>query len=190
MIAIVDTGGANLASVVNALNRLQQKAELTQDPDLLKRASHVILPGVGAGRDAMERVRKADLIEAVRELKQPVLGICLGMQLLFDSSEEGNVDCLGIIPGRVRKLAQLVVPHMGWNQVEGTGPLYKGLAENSYFYFVHSFVVPEGPWVTGRFDYGGKFTASIEKDNFFGVQFHPERSAGAGHELLRNFLCL
>lgn len=194
MIAIVDTGGANIASVVNALRRLERPAELTSDPEKIRKASHVILPGVGAARDAMNRVEAGELVECLRGLKQPTLGICLGMQLLFESSEEGDAKCLGILPGRVRKIeteAALPVPHMGWNSVEATAcPLYAGLPPSSYFYFVHSFVAPEGEWVTGRFAYGKDFTASVGQGNFFGVQFHPERSSLAGHQLLRNFLCL
>jgi len=194
MIAVVDTGGANIASIVNALERLERKGMLTGDPEVIRTASHVILPGVGAADDAMKRVQASELTQCLKELKQPTLGICLGMQLLFEKSEEGDVDCLGILPGRVGRLTPnqtLPVPHMGWNLVETkSGPLYAGLPIESYFYFVHSFVAPEGSWVSGRFEYGGKFTASVEKGNFFGVQFHPERSSFAGHQLLRNFLCL
>jgi len=194
MIAIVDTGGANIASVLNALRRLERPAHLTSDPETIRKASHVILPGVGAAADAMKRVQANELVDCLRELKQPTLGICLGMQLLFDSSDEGDAQCLGILPGRVTKIetdTALPVPHMGWNSVDSSaGALYRGLPASSYFYFVHSFVAPEGDWVTGRFQYGKTFTASVERGNFFGVQFHPERSSLAGHQLLRNFLCL
>lgn len=194
MIAVVDTGGANLASVMNALERLEKKSVLTQDPETIRTASHVILPGVGAAADAMNRIESAGLVDCLRALKQPTLGICLGMQILFARSDEGDVPCLGIIPGTVKLLEParaLPIPHMGWNNIEDpTGPLFADLRATSYFYFVHSFVAPEGDWVNGRFEYGGRFTASVQRDNFFGVQFHPERSSVAGHKLLRNFLWL
>lgn len=194
MIAIVDTSGANLSSVTYAIDRLKRESIVTQDPEVIRRASHVILPGVGAAKSAMEQIVAADLLQVLRTLKQPTLGICLGQQLLFDHSEEGDVTCLGIIPGQIQQLKaskNMPVPHMGWNQVQDvTGPLYAGLQGSNYFYFVHSFVAPEGRWVSGCFEYGGRFAASVEKDNFFGVQFHPERSSTVGQQLLRNFLWL
>lgn len=193
MIAVVDTGGANLASVTNALERLGAEATRTSDPSVIRRAERVILPGVGAARDSMVRLSSLGLLNELRALRQPTLGICLGMQLLFERSEEGETDCLGLLPGTVRRLPRAEnrpVPHMGWNQVKtaAASPLMEGISDESYFYFVHSFVAPAGPWVRGSFDYGDLFPAVVQKDNFFGVQFHPERSSDVGAKLLRNFL--
>jgi imidazole glycerol-phosphate synthase subunit HisH len=191
MIAIVDTGGANLASLLNALERLEREAKVTSDPEVILKASHVFLPGVGAAGDSMERLRRTELVSLLKELKQPTMGICLGMQLLFEKSDEGPAECLGILPGTVSRLPNrrgFSVPHMGWNQVEGGGRLLRDLSEESYFYFVHSYVVPDGDWVQARFDHGGNFPAIVEKDNYFGAQFHPEKSAKAGAALLRNFI--
>jgi len=201
VIAIVDSGGANLASVVNAIENLGHKPELTSDPRRIAKSSKVILPGVGAAACAMDRLKRDHLDQCIRELKQPVLGICLGMQLLFDSSDEGPTPCLGIIPGRVRRLEPrapsgktLTVPHMGWNQVmfdaSGVCPLFKGIRDGEFFYFVHSYAVEPGKSVRAHCEYGEKITAAIEQDNFFGVQFHPERSSKAGARLLSNFLTL
>lgn len=207
MIAIVDTGGANIASVQHAFQRLGQEANLTSDMSAIRKASHVILPGVGAAADSMERLKKSGLISSVRTLKQPVLGICLGMQLLFDSSEEGHVDCLKVIAGKVKLLKSiesLRLPHMGWNSVsfgksgQNSGhPLLRGLENGSYFYFVHSFgvVLDDGPgpssdFVLGSTQYGVSFASIVGQGNFMGVQFHPERSSQAGETILRNFLDL
>lgn len=194
MIAVVDTGGANIASVMNALRRLERAATLTRDPETIHRASHVILPGVGAALDAMNRIRERGLLDCLTSLTQPTLGICLGMQLLFEGSTEGPTRCLGILPGLVTRLSppgNLPVPHMGWNALEPvSGPLFRGLEEKHYYYFVHSFAAPSGHWVTANFEYGGHFPAAVAQDNYFGVQFHPERSSTAGQTVLRNFLCL
>lgn len=194
MIAVVDSGGANLTSVLDALERLGAQATLTRDPETIRRGEKVILPGVGAAGPAMERLRSAGLDGCLKELTQPVLGICLGMQLLFTSSEEGPTDCLGIIPGRVTRLRPqgLAVPHMGWNQVALQRPsaLFEGISENEFFYFVHSYQAEPGAWVTARCDYGAPVPAAVERGNFFGVQFHPERSSKAGARLLQNFLAL
>jgi glutamine amidotransferase len=191
MIAVVDTGGANLASVIDALERLDAKAELTKDPEKINASPRVILPGVGSAADAMQRLHAAGLIETLKGLTQPVLGICLGMQLLFASSQEGPTGCLGLLPGEVSRLGgPRPVPHMGWNSVseEGVHPLLAGIAPNSYFYFVHSYRAPAGPWVKASAEYGEKIPAAVRKDNFLGVQFHPERSGAAGSKVLANFL--
>ncbi|MBI3554993.1 MAG: imidazole glycerol phosphate synthase subunit HisH [Deltaproteobacteria bacterium] len=199
MIAIVDTGGANLTSVVNALGRLGVAGSidelLTSDPLKIKSASHVFLPGVGAAGDAMARLEKSKLGDCLRGLKQPVLGICLGMQILFDRSDEGAVDCLKIMPGRVSRIQAvpgLSVPHMGWNRIriekQAKCPLLEGIPDESFFYFIHSFVAPPGKHVVATSRHGGRFPAVVQKDNVFGVQFHPERSSEAGAALLRNFL--
>jgi len=195
MIAIIDTGGANLASVTNALDRLSVNWKITTDPKVIEQASHVLLPGVGACADSMARLEQANLVAYIRTLKQPVLGICLGMQLLFGSSEEGNTPCLGIIDAAVKKISPqpgLTIPHMGWNQVafEQNCPLFKDIPANSWFYFVHSFAGTMGPWVMGSVSYGSKLPAVVKWKNFFGTQFHPERSAEAGSQLIRNFLDL
>jgi len=195
VIAIVDTGGANIASVQNALARLHVESCLTSDRAVIESASHVILPGVGQARTSMNRLRESDLIDCVKRLKQPTMGICLGMQLLYDGSEEGDTGCLGILPGVVKRLASSPhhpIPHMGWNQVEfcTNNVLAKGIHDNAYFYFVHSFRAPEAPFSTGFTEYSERFPVMVARDNFFGVQFHPERSAAAGAQLLRNFVNL
>lgn len=194
MIAIIDSGGANLASVVDAFERLGASAELTDDPERVRAGDKVVLPGVGAAADAMERLRRGGLDRCLKELTQPVLGICLGMQLLFQSSEEGPTDCLGLIPGRVARLSPrgLPVPHMGWNEVACARPtpLFTGIASGAFFYFVHSYRAESGPWTTATCDYGETVPAAVAHGNFFGVQFHPERSSQAGARLLRNFLAL
>jgi glutamine amidotransferase len=192
-VAIVANGGANIASLRFALDRLGASSQLTADPDELRRAPRVILPGVGAAADAMDRLRALQLVEVIPTLQQPLLGICLGMQLLFDSSDEGGTTCLGLMAARAARLPQrdgLPVPHMGWNQVlaRASSPLLAGLGEAPYLYFVHSFAVPTGPWTVATTDYGGDFSAVVQRDNFFGVQFHPERSSHAGARLLANFL--
>jgi glutamine amidotransferase len=192
MIAIVDTGGANLASVLNALARLGAEGEVVCDPARLRAAERVILPGVGAAPEAAARLA-GPLGEAVRGLKVPVLGICLGMQLFFEESEEGPARGLGLLPGVVRRLAPagLTVPHMGWNAVTRRGaaePLLEDVADGTHFYFVHSYAVPDGPWVSAACDYGGSVPAVVRKGRFAGVQFHPERSGTAGALVLRNFI--
>jgi imidazole glycerol-phosphate synthase subunit HisH len=198
VIAIVDTGGANLASVINAFARLGHTATLTGDPAEIARASHVILPGVGAAGDSMARLRRDGLVDHLRALKQPVLGICLGMQLLFERSEENDTECLGLLPGVVKQMVAdgprgITVPHMGWNRLERTGAdsrLFDQALDGQQMYFVHSFQAPGGPWVRCQTDHGGPVVAAVEQGNFFGVQFHPERSGPAGAELLSRFVRL
>ncbi len=190
---IIASGGANLASLRFALGRLGCDAPVTEDPGLIQNASHVMLPGVGAARDAMERLRAADLVDVIRGLRQPVLGICLGMQLLYTRSEEDDAECLGIIPGQARRFsrsARLPVPQMGWNAVHRVAdtPLLAGLQDGGYAYFIHSYAVPQGAYTCGVADYGGPFSAMVQQDNFFATQFHPERSARFGAAILANFL--
>ncbi|MFL6548216.1 MAG: imidazole glycerol phosphate synthase subunit HisH [Povalibacter sp.] len=194
-LAIIDSGGANIASLQLAVERLGVPAELTTDPQRLLEASHVILPGVGAAADCMGRLRNAGLVETIRNLKQPLLGICVGMQLLFESSEEGNVPCLGVLPGRVERLpnrAELPVPHMGWNQLEFSrrSPLLEDIAEGDYVYFVHSYAAPVSSATLATTTYGQPFSAVVQQRNVYGAQFHPERSARVGAQLLRNFINL
>lgn len=192
MLAIVDSGGANIASVRFALERLGIESRLTADTATIRSADRVILPGVGAAGEGMKRLRERDLLDCVRGLQQPVLGICLGMQLLFESSAEGDTQSLGLIPGRVAKLPEspgITVPHMGWNtiSVRRTSPLLAGIANDARFYFVHSFAGPVNEHTVASATHGTEFAAVVERGNFSGVQFHPERSGDAGARLLRNF---
>ena len=194
-IVIVDSGGANLASVAYAIERLGHEATISAEPGVLLAASHLILPGVGAAADAMGRLRSRGLDRVIPTLSQPVLGICLGMQLLYESSEEGNCRCLGIIPGQARKFRASPdhpVPHMGWNQLEdlASSSLLDGIASGDYAYFVHSYGVEPGPHAVATTTYGRAFSAVVSRGNFHGVQFHPERSSVTGARLLSNFLSL
>ena len=192
-VAIIDSGGANIASLRFALERLGASSTLTVDADALRAAPRVILPGVGAAADAMRRLESLRLVEVIRDLRQPVLGICLGMQLLFDASDEGDTRCLGLLPGRVERFPDrdgFPVPHMGWNQLdfESDAALLTGIGRGEYVYFVHSYRAPVGPWTVATSDYGGSFSAVVRQRNFHGAQFHPERSAQAGSRLLAGFL--
>jgi glutamine amidotransferase len=194
-LAIIDSGGANIASLLFAMERLGIPAVLTTDPAQLRAATHVMLPGVGAAADCMARLRKAGLVETIRELRQPLLGICVGMQLLFESSEEGDVPCLGLLPGRVQRFAErpeLPVPHMGWNQLEfdSPAPLLEGIAHGDYVYFVHSYGVQVSELTLASTHYGEPFSAVVQRRHIYGAQFHPERSAATGARLLQNFLRL
>jgi len=192
-IAIVDSGGANIASLVYALQRLGADAVLTADAEVIERAGRVILPGVGAARDAMRRLHDAGLVDAIRALEQPVLGICLGMQLLADASEEEDVECLGIIPGvarRLREAADHPVPNMGWCRVRCTGShaVFSGLANDSWFYFLHSYALPPSEFTVATAEHAVPFSAVVSRANFVAAQFHPERSSTAGAALLANFI--
>lgn len=191
-VAVVDSGGANISSVLHALRRLGMDPLFTADAAAIRSADRVILPGVGAAGRAMEVLAGHGLVDVIRGLRQPVLGICLGMQLLFESSEEDDADLLGLIPARLRRLeegAGLRVPHMGWNAVGTvrTDPLTTSL-DGKWFYFVHSFAAPVGDWTVSACTHGRPFSAIVRHGNFRGAQFHPERSAGPGAQLLRNFL--
>jgi glutamine amidotransferase len=194
-VAIIASGGANIASLRFALDRLGVSSRLTVDAGELRRAPRVILPGVGAAADAMERLHSLGLAAVIPTLTQPVLGICLGMQLLFEASEEGDTKCLGILPARISRFPDrqgFPVPHMGWNQVvpQGDSALARGLGDGSYVYFVHSYAAPVGPWTEAVTDYGGEFSAIVRHANFHGAQFHPERSSRAGQRVLANFVAL
>jgi len=194
-LAIVDSGGANIASLRYAIERLGVESELTRSPEALRTATHVILPGVGAAADCMARLEKAGVVDTLRTLEQPLLGVCVGMQLLFESSEEGDVACLGRLPGRVRRFSardDLPVPHMGWNQLEfdTPSPLLEDIHTGDYVYFVHSYAAPPGSMTLASSVYGERFSAVVQRGNVFGAQFHPERSAHTGSLLLRNFLRL
>jgi imidazole glycerol-phosphate synthase subunit HisH len=192
-LAIIDSGGANIASLRYATDRLGIDSTITTDAQTLQKATHVILPGVGAAADCMERLRSAHLVETIRALRQPLLGVCVGMQLLFESSAEGDVACLGLLPGRVQRFAErdgLPVPHMGWNQLEFTAPspLLDDVVSGDYVYFVHSYCVPVSANTIATATYGERFAAVVGHGKVFGAQFHPERSAQTGALLLRNFL--
>jgi len=192
-LAIIDSGGANISSVKHALRRLGAEPVFTADAEVIRTAERVILPGVGAAGAAMARLRELELVECIRDLQQPVLGICLGMQLLFDQSAEDDVECLGIIPGKLEKLqpsADIRVPHMGWNTttVVREDSLLSGLPANPWFYFVHSYFAPLGESTMASSTHGETFAAIVRKGNFYGAQFHPERSARHGARLLANFL--
>jgi glutamine amidotransferase len=194
-IVIVANGGANIASLQFALERLQVASLVTADPQLIRAASHVILPGVGAAADAMSRLRRTGLSDLLPTLRQPVLGICLGMQLLFEASDEGHTPCLGIIPGRAARFPNspgMPVPHMGWNTVAITreSPLLAGVGSEAYAYFVHSYAAPVSEATVASAHYGASFSACVQWGNFFGTQFHPERSAAVGARILQNFLSL
>jgi glutamine amidotransferase len=192
---IIASGGANLASLNFAVERLGFDAPVTEDPEIVRAASHVILPGVGAARDAMQRLAAANLLDVIPGLEQPVLGICLGMQLLFSGSDEDDATCLGIIEGRAGRFPggpALPVPQMGWNQLQrvGSSALLSGIDDGDYAYFIHSYALPTGAYTRATTDYGGPFAAVVESENFFGTQFHPERSAKVGARILESFLAL
>lgn len=192
-LAIIDSGGANIGSVMHALKRLGSEPVFTADAAVIRSADRVLLPGVGAAGAAMSRLRELGLVDCIRGLKQPVLGICLGMQLLFEESDEDNTQCLGIIPGTLKKMKPskgIRVPHMGWNTTTASDPdpLLAGLPEQPWFYFVHSYCAPIGPATVATCLHGEPFAAIVRQGNFYGAQFHPERSARNGARLLANFL--
>lgn len=190
---IIPSCGSNLASLQFALERLGADVPLTEDPVRIRAASHVILPGVGAAAPGMARLAEARLVELIPTLTQPVLGICLGMQLLFASSEEESTPCLGVIDEQVTRFPaspDLPVPQMGWNELEplGESALMAGVPRGAYAYFVHSYAAPVGPYTRAVTRYGVPFSAVVEQRNFYGTQFHPERSSRAGAQVLENFL--
>jgi glutamine amidotransferase len=192
-VAIIDSGGANIASLQFALRRLGHGAEISSDAKQIEDATRVILPGVGAAANAMQRLREHNLIDVIRGLTQPVLGVCLGMQLLAEASEEDDVDCLGIFSGVARKLPgspQQPVPNMGWCplQLRNEHPVMNGIENGAYFYFVHSYALPLGAETLASADHAQSFSAVVGKDNFVAAQFHPERSSATGSRLLENFL--
>lgn len=193
MIAVIDYKAGNVRSVLNALERLGADAVLTSDAEVIRGAEKIIFPGQGSAGQGMASLKDLKLVDFLREVKQPFLGICLGMQLLYDWSEEGDTEMLGIIPGEVRRFqGELPVPQMGWNALKtcGDSPLLQGIEDESYFYFVHSYaaVVDENCQALAFYD--GPFAALVQKDNFYGAQFHPEKSGDVGEQMLTNFLKL
>ncbi len=196
-LVIIDTGCANIASVMFATKRIGLNVTVSSDTDEIQKAQHVILPGVGSAPAAMKSIVNKGLLPCIQSLKQPVLGVCLGMQLMVTESEEGhlgsnsNTPCLNLIDGLVAKMqvGDLRLPHMGWNNVSSVkqNPLFENIDDGSYFYFVHGYSVALSQNTLATCEYHQTFSAAIHKDNFFGVQFHPERSSDAGAQLLHNF---
>jgi glutamine amidotransferase len=192
-VGLIDAGGANLGSVRYALERLGVDVRMVRAPDGLAGVQRVILPGVGAAAEGMRRLHAQGLVQPLRELQVPLMGICLGMQLLFERSEEGEVEGLGLLPGVVRRLHPAVgvrVPHMGWNKLLALreSPLLDGVPAGSSAYFVHSYAAPVTSDTVAACHHGGLFTAVVQHGRLCGAQFHPERSAGPGARILRNFI--
>lgn len=191
-IVIIEYGAGNLFSVETAIRRLGYEVECSDDMEVIRGADKVIFPGVGQASAAMRQLRKVGLDTVISSLKVPVLGICLGMQLMCASSDEGDTEGLGIFPVRVQEFGrESKVPHMGWNEIrEVKTLLFSGVREDERVYFVHSYYVPVGEYTIATCDYQRDFSAAIRKDNFWGCQFHPEKSAGVGMQILENFLRL
>ena len=189
-IVIIDYGAGNVKSVQFALERLGYEAICTNNPEEIISADKVIFPGVGEAQSAMKEIVKFGLDKVIPNLKQPVLGICLGMQLMCDYSEENQTECLGIFPVKVKKFeVDYKVPHIGWNQITGLkSNLFNKVTENSYMYYVHSFYVPESEYTIASTDYGIVYAGAIKKDNFYACQFHPEKSGDVGEQILKNFI--
>ena len=191
MTAIIDYNTGNLFSLISALERVGADYRLTSDPEEILSADSVILPGVGEASNAMSELRNRGLDQVIPLIKVPVLGICIGMQLMCSSSEEGNTECLGIFPNKVLKLKGkgIKIPHMGWNSIANTrSPLFAGIEEVAYFYFVHSFAPECNEFTAATTEYGELFSSALYKNNFYGTQFHPEKSGEMGERLLRNFI--
>ena len=191
MIAIIDYGAGNTMSIMNALDRLDAKYILTDSADTILSAEKVILPGVGHAGHAMNILKSKGLDKVIRSVKNPLLGICLGMQLLYEFSEEGQTECLGIIEGSVRKFdnEKIIVPHIGWNPITyRTHDIFSGLDSAPWFYSVHSYYAKVGKYTISTSKYGFEYSSSVHKNNFFGTQFHPEKSSTNGNLLLKNFI--
>lgn len=194
MIAIIDYKMGNLRSVENALKRLGAEFCVTADEKIIRAADRVLLPGVGNAAEAMQNLRDADLVDVIRSLRRPVLGICVGMQVMCRHSEEGDVNCLNIFDSRVKRFVpapDVKVPHMGWNQIGNLeSKLFKGLDGGSYVYFVHSYYPELCPDTIATSRHGVMFSAALKYENFYGTQFHPEKSGDVGERIIENFLKL
>lgn len=191
-IAIIKYNAGNIQSVAFALERLGESGTITDNPEIIEKADKVIFPGVGEASSAMKFLREKGLDEVLRNLNQPVLGICLGLQLMCASSEENNTTCLDLFPVKVKRFnTDLKIPHVGWNQVYNLrSSLFKGVEEGSYFYFVHSFYAEISSQTIAETEYGNRFSAAMQFNNFTATQFHPERSGKNGEKILKNFLKL
>lgn len=192
MLAIIDYGAGNTKSLQFALERLGVNSLLTSDADQIKSADKVIFPGQGAAGSAMQKLKHFGLDQLIPKLQQPVLGICLGMQLFCEHTEEGDVQGLGIVKGTVKRFSNEVkVPQMGWNSIHNLkGELFEGIRDGAYMYLVHSYFVSNSTETVANANYDGSYSVALQKDNFYGVQFHPEKSSKAGSRLLQNFLAL
>jgi len=192
MVAIIDYDAGNVRSLQFALERLGAESTLTDDTLVIENADKIIFPGQGAAGKAMEKLKNKGLDKLIPKLKQPVLGICLGMQLLCESTEEDQAQGLGIVKGKVIRFSDRVkVPQMGWNSISSLkSPLFKGIEAGDFMYLVHSYFVPILPETIAQSDYDGPYSVALQKDNFYGVQFHPEKSSTSGSLLLKNFLDL
>jgi imidazole glycerol-phosphate synthase subunit HisH len=196
-LAIIKYNAGNIQSVLYALERLGIQAEVTDDAEKIIDADKVIFPGVGEAGSAMQSLKEANLDQVIKNLKQPVLGICVGMQLLCDHSEEADTDCLGIVPVRVKRFPAtrigeeglLKVPQVGWNSIyDLKSPLFRNIKEHSFIYNVHSYFAEDSEYTIAHCNYGIQYAAAIKKDNFYGVQFHTEKSAQIGDQIIQNFL--
>jgi len=193
MIVIVDSGGANLISITSAVARLGKHVVVSSAIQDIEQASHIILPGVGSAETVMNRLSALGLVKVLKATTKPVLGICVGMQVLFESSEEGATPCLGLLDGTVKKLpiiANLCLPHMGWNTIKtcDSSALMQDIPQDAYVYYVHNFAVLVSENTIAETNYGTSFSAAVQHRNFMGVQFHPERSGAVGSQILKNFL--
>ena len=188
-VVVLDYGAGNVRSVVFALERLGISARLSNDPQVISNADYIIFPGQGAAAMAMNKLNLYGLTAVLPNLKQPILGICLGMQLLFENTEEGNTRGLGILKGTVKKFETGKIPQMGWNSLQNLrGSLFDSINENTHMYLVHSYYAPVVTETLATTTYGTTYSVAVQKDNFYGVQFHPEKSSQAGQQLLQNFL--
>lgn len=194
MIAIIDYCMGNICSLGNSLRRLGAEWQLTSDPEIISQASHVILPGVGNAAEAMENLRRLRLPEVIWRLRQPVLGICVGMQVMCRHTEEGDAECMGIFDARVRRFKEMEgikVPHMGWSRLANMeSGLFKGIEKGAYVYFVHSYFAPLCPDTIATARHPEMFSAALKYENFYGTQFHPEKSGDVGEQIISNFLAL
>jgi imidazole glycerol-phosphate synthase subunit HisH len=192
MIAIIDYGAGNVASVANAVEKLGKEFVITNNEYAICKSEKIIFPGVGEASFAIKQLHLLNIFSFIRMIKKPMLGICLGMQLMCEFSEEGNTSCLGIFPGRNERFDDKLgkVPHMGWNEVKQIkeSKLFEGIKDNEFFYFANSYYLPVTENTTSKANHGVDFSATLEKNNFYGVQFHPEKSGDAGLKLFKNFI--